>query len=375
MRNPLKLVGGLAAVSILATAAWSKADDAGLPLPPIPAPPATVAITPFAAAPITVAGKIVVFPFDPVGEVKGQEWIGTAVQQSLITDLAQLNGVQSSGLVGQSKIEADQIALAKSASAQYLVIGTFQVVEGQIKVTGRIINAATGNNAGILKSTGTLHDLFTLEDTLGAQARKAVAGELHVGKDTPKADQLNTVDAARFGNAQGQQNTFNNDALNAYNRFNYESPYYYPPYYPYYDGYYGYPYGGYYGYGSFGVPFSVIIINDRDGRHGRHDSNVVVTPTATVVTNNNPGPVFAPPVHARPPRMNPYPTQSVASGFGGYGSFPRSPTYIGPEYVGPSNVFYGPGVPLPPGGGVSTSPKQQNQTISPAPLGAPVLPR
>ena len=58
------------------------------------------------------------------------------------------------------------------AGAQYLISGTCQVVDVELRLSGQMIDVATGRPVGGLKATGAVRDLFSLEDILCDQAKR-----------------------------------------------------------------------------------------------------------------------------------------------------------------------------------------------------------
>jgi hypothetical protein len=83
-------------------------------------------------------------------------WIGPAIQMSLAADL------------GRRMTIVD-------GPATRIVTGSYQVVDGQIRFTGEVMDSVNSKRLATLKVTGNLDDLFEVEDQISAQASRALA--------------------------------------------------------------------------------------------------------------------------------------------------------------------------------------------------------
>jgi TolB-like protein len=115
---------------------------------------------------------VAVVPFEVRGE-SGREWLGRAMQEGLATGLQRASGISGVIVAGIAPADsAGAIAMAKSASADAVVFGAVQVVDGQIRIGGQIISMSTGKSLGVLRSDGSQRDLFNIEDILAARAQR-----------------------------------------------------------------------------------------------------------------------------------------------------------------------------------------------------------
>jgi TolB-like protein len=121
-----------------------------------------------AAAPVDV----VVLPFEETSANPTQGWIGQAIQQSLVADLSQMKPLQPQP--GEAAARERAIEQARSRDAEYVILGSYQLVEPQVRITGQVIESSTGRVLGGLKSTGDVRELFAMQDTLGTQAKRIV---------------------------------------------------------------------------------------------------------------------------------------------------------------------------------------------------------
>ena len=133
-------------------------------------------------------------PFTPLGTDNALDWAGKAVQQNLLTDLARarLHPLASDNTIPNA---ADAQSAAKNAGAKYLISGTYQVADQQVRFNGQMIDVASGTVIGGISTTGPIRDLFKMEDALSTQAIQqltqlpaiATAG-IDAGPNNPRAN-------------------------------------------------------------------------------------------------------------------------------------------------------------------------------------------
>jgi TolB-like protein len=121
--------------------------------------------------------SVLVFPFVPAGNPGTYDWIGRGVQQSLLADLSSSNVTKVVFPATQpAQGPVDPIAVGEQSGANFVIIGTFQVNDTQVRVTGQVFDVASGQNLGGLKATGAIADLFKLEDSLNDQVMHLLPG-------------------------------------------------------------------------------------------------------------------------------------------------------------------------------------------------------
>jgi TolB-like protein len=140
-----------AAILVLLLACTLRADPATQPAVPATQPVCDVYIAPFSA----------------LGD-NSLEWAGKAVSQNLLTDLARRGYHPLEGDKPQNSTDA--LTAGKAVNAKYLITGTYQTLELQVRFNGQIVDVNTGNVVGGMSVTGSPRDLFALEDSLSAQA-------------------------------------------------------------------------------------------------------------------------------------------------------------------------------------------------------------
>jgi TolB-like protein len=116
------------------------------------------------------AVKVAVLPFDVLGEA-GHEWVGRAMQEALGTGVQNMRGVTAILVPAVSPTDANfALNTARSAGADFVIFGTVQFVDDQMRVSGHLLVVASGQSVGSLTSDSNLRDLFTVEDSLAHRA-------------------------------------------------------------------------------------------------------------------------------------------------------------------------------------------------------------
>jgi TolB-like protein len=117
--------------------------------------------------------KVLLLPFDSVGPVE-KDWVAKALQQNLVAELARVNSVQAvTGERAASGVDAAMKA-AGEAKADYVVFGSYQSVDGDLRMTGQVIDLSKRQAVAGLKSTGSQRDLFGMEDVIANQIKRAL---------------------------------------------------------------------------------------------------------------------------------------------------------------------------------------------------------
>jgi len=120
--------------------------------------------------------KVLVIPFAQIGNTD-HEWVGAALQESLMTEVSGDSAVQAMALNRPlARGDMSQVtAAAKDAGATLVVFGAYQYsADSQLRVTGEVLDVNFGRAVGTLKATGALVDLFKIEDSLSGQVQAAL---------------------------------------------------------------------------------------------------------------------------------------------------------------------------------------------------------
>ena len=211
--------------------------------------------------------KILVLPFHALNSSEYQQWLGRSIQQSLVADLT----VAAPGRVlskdAEAKDAADAADVGHREGARYVVFGNFATVEQTLRVTGELVDVSNGKTVTGLKATGSVKDVFRLEDELAGEVRQPLA----LGSGAQQMPQV------IYGPVTAPQSAPANDYYQTYGAQQ-PSYYYYPPQSDnYYYNYYGTPSYDYgyapYGWGSWYSPFwwgGVVFVSPGFGFHHHH---------------------------------------------------------------------------------------------------------
>jgi len=114
--------------------------------------------------------KVAVLPFDVLGDA-GHEWVGRAMQDSLASAVQNARGISAVLLPVVSPTDANSaLAAARTAGADFVIFGSIQFVDDQMRISGHVTAVASGQNIGSLSSDSNLRDLFVVEDSLAHRA-------------------------------------------------------------------------------------------------------------------------------------------------------------------------------------------------------------
>jgi TolB-like protein len=120
-----------------------------------------------------VPAKVLLIPFDSVGPAEKQ-WVAKALQQNLLAELSRVNSVQA--VTAQRPVSGtdDALKAATAVKADYVVFGSYQSVDGDLRMTGQVFDVGKKQAVAGLKSTGSQRDLFGMEDVISNQVRRAL---------------------------------------------------------------------------------------------------------------------------------------------------------------------------------------------------------
>lgn len=229
---------------------------------------------------------LLVLPVLPPGD-GSMQWASKSIQQDMVADLSEMTHAEviAPANAKAASDEAGALDQARQFDAKYVVYSTAQVSNNQLRVTGQVIDTATGKPLGSIKATAPTDNLFPLEDSLAAQTAHALPTSVAIVAPLPQTQPTaNGTEPPQYTSqplptnplsAQATQAPLpatpptpssasidNNSPYYSYTEalpptyYTYNS-YYYPYYYPY--AYWGYPYYwgpywgvgfGYYGWGG-----------------------------------------------------------------------------------------------------------------------------
>ena len=118
---------------------------------------------------------VMVLPFEAAQADK--QWVGKAMQQTLVAELSAVPTLTGRAGAKAAGSPDEAVSLAREGGAKHVIYGDVQGANGELRITGVVMEVASGQPSGILRATGAARDLFALQDQITAQAK----GVLGVG--------------------------------------------------------------------------------------------------------------------------------------------------------------------------------------------------
>jgi TolB-like protein len=204
--------------------------------------------------------KVLVIPFAQIGPTTDHLWVGEALNENLMTQVAGNPAIQAINLNAPLKGAHDAISAARQENVAVVVFGSYQFSDSQLRIQGQVYDVLRDRTLTTLSATGAVSDLFKMEDTIASQLGSALpqpasqVPTVTYGADQSATPSYTTTDTANANPVQ----TYVYPAQ-AQPTYVYPSqPYVYANPYPYYGYGYGYPYywgGPVFIYGGYGRGF------------------------------------------------------------------------------------------------------------------------
>ncbi len=133
--------------------------------------------------------RVLVIPFSTLNVADSQQWIGRAVQESIIADFGHAGGYAPVAFQGQIIVEdnATAVSLAHKADADFVIRGAAQMVDKTLRITAQMIDARTSDTVTTASVTGGSSDLLKLEDDLSIQLRTHIAAAQQAAQQAAQA--------------------------------------------------------------------------------------------------------------------------------------------------------------------------------------------
>lgn len=122
---------------------------------------------------------VAIVPFTNLTEDPADDWIGAGIAESLATGLPGRYAVIARARVSETMREAsgdggtaatdEVLEVGRRLGARYVVSGAYQRLGAVIRITGRLVDVATGAIVRSAKIDGALDDLFSLQDRVVAE--------------------------------------------------------------------------------------------------------------------------------------------------------------------------------------------------------------
>lgn len=147
--------------------------------PPLPdtAPGAGPAGTAEDAAP-----SIAVLPFTFMGDAGQQDWLADGITEDIITDLARLRWLfviaRNSAFTYKGRA-VDVREVARDLGVRYVLEGSVRVAGGRTRVTGQLIDAASGRHIWAERYDREMADIFAVQDEITRNVVAAIEPHLY----------------------------------------------------------------------------------------------------------------------------------------------------------------------------------------------------
>ncbi|GIT67584.1 MAG: hypothetical protein Ct9H300mP25_10560 [Acidobacteriota bacterium] len=180
-------------------------------------------------------GSIAVGPFVNISGRSSDDWIGYGIAETVSVDLKQWTTLSVVGRdvldeeFFQSAVRPDDLEhvareLSQTLGARWLIVGGYQRINDQVRITARVLETETGRIETVTRVDGNIAELFTLQDQIvtklgegflaltnapmvaaGAEAPAATPSQPAVATPTDVAGglSLDMPGAAGFGVAEG----------------------------------------------------------------------------------------------------------------------------------------------------------------------------
>ena len=169
-RSMLRLLGaGIVAVIVIAAGAWHFLAAN---------PPAPIASTPSAEA---AHFSIVVLPFTNLSGDPSQDYFADGITENLTTDLSRLSGsfviARNTAFTFKGK-NADARDIGKELGVRYVLEGSVQRDQNQVRVNAQLIDAESGGHLWAERFDKPLSNLFSMQDEIVASLASQLGAEL-----------------------------------------------------------------------------------------------------------------------------------------------------------------------------------------------------
>ena len=117
-------------------------------------------------------GSVAVLPFTNITGLNVDDWYGVGIVETLA---AALEGAGMPVLRGDATPAADSLAAGRALGARWVVSGSYQRQAGQLRITARVVEVATGTVVRTSIVDGGVTDLFDMQDRLAADLEPGLA--------------------------------------------------------------------------------------------------------------------------------------------------------------------------------------------------------
>lgn len=128
------------------------------------------------------APSIAVLPFTFMGDGSGQDWLADGISEDIITDLARLRWlfvIARNSTFAYKGRAVDVRQVARDLGVRYVLEGSVRVAGGRIRVTGQLIDAASGRHIWAERYDREMADIFAVQDEITRNVVAAIEPHLY----------------------------------------------------------------------------------------------------------------------------------------------------------------------------------------------------
>ena len=137
------------------------------------------------ALPLPTKPSIAVLPFDDLSSDRDQEYFADGVVEEIITALSRFRGLfviarNSSFAYKGRAVDVKQVG--RELGVRYILEGSVRKAGSRVRISGQLIDAATGAHLWADRFDGSLEDVFDLQDQVTSRVVGAIAPKLELAE-------------------------------------------------------------------------------------------------------------------------------------------------------------------------------------------------
>jgi adenylate cyclase len=135
--------------------------------------------------PLPTKPSIAVLPFDDLSSDRDQEYFADGMVEEIITALSRFRGLfviarNSSFAYKGRAVDVKQVG--RELGVRYILEGSVHKAGSRVRISGQLIDAATGAHLWADRFDGSLEDVFDLQDQVTTRAVGAIAPKLELAE-------------------------------------------------------------------------------------------------------------------------------------------------------------------------------------------------
>ncbi|MEP9387850.1 adenylate/guanylate cyclase domain-containing protein [Mesorhizobium sp. KR9-304] len=136
--------------------------------------------------PSTTKPSIAVLPFQNLSGQPDQDYFGDGIAEDIITALSKLRGffvIARNSTFSYKGKTSDVRQIARELAVRYVLEGSVRKAGDQLRVTGQLIDAATGNHIWAERYDRPASEIFTVQDEITASVVAAIEPQLYAAEE------------------------------------------------------------------------------------------------------------------------------------------------------------------------------------------------